>query len=68
MKTEIVHAHIKLSLYTFLMRLLNRHLGGVDMALLIKAVQNDEMAQRAKGELFPSTQGLWNRMKSNTIF
>lgn len=48
MKVEIVHTHIKLSLYTFLMRVLNSHLGGVVMALLIMAVQNDQMAQRAK--------------------
>ena len=52
MKVEIVHAHIKLSLYTFLMRVSNRHLGGVDMAFLIMAVQNDQMAQRGKDELF----------------
>lgn len=53
MKVEIVHAHIKLSLYTFLMRVLNRHLGGLDTALLM-TVQNYQMAQRAKDELlFP---------------
>lgn len=52
MKAEIVHAHIKLSLYTFLMRALNRHLGGVDMGFLIMAVQNGQMAQRATDELF----------------
>lgn len=34
MKVEIVHAHIKLSLCTFLMRVLNSHLGGVDMSPL----------------------------------
>jgi len=52
MKVEIVHAYIKLSLYTFLMRVLNRHLGGVDTALLIMALQNDQTAQKAKVELF----------------
>lgn len=35
------------------MRVLSMNLGGVDMALLIMAVQNDQMAQRAKNELFP---------------
>lgn len=54
-KVEIVHAHIKFSLYTFLTRVLNRHLGGVVMSFLIMAVQNNLMAPRAKDELSPST-------------
>lgn len=55
MKVEIVRAHIKFSLYTFLTRVLNRRLGGVVMSFLIMAGKTNLMAQKAKDKLFPST-------------
>lgn len=41
MEVEIIHGHKN---YSVLIRVLSRHLEGVDMAFLIMAFQNDQMA------------------------
>lgn len=51
-KVELVLAHIKLSLCTFLMRVLNSHLGGVDMYSLTMVFKIVRWHKELKNELF----------------
>lgn len=52
-KVEILQAHIKLSLCTFLMRVLNSHLGGVDMSPLTIVFKIISWHKELRNELFP---------------
>lgn len=70
MKFEMVHAHIKLSLCTFLMTVLSSHLGGVDMSPLTMLLKMIRWHKELENELFSPQpeESFWNRGKSNTIF
>lgn len=69
-KVETAHAHIKLSLCTFLMGVLNSHLGGVDMSPVTVVLKMIRWHKDLKNELFPPQPeiSVWNRRKSNTVF
>lgn len=51
-KVEIVHAHIKLSLCTFLMRVLNSHRSGVDMYPLTMVFKIITCHKELENEIF----------------